>query len=387
MARDDRGMDVERGQTTLPRQRSLETPRAAGVSGLAFAVLFIASIVLLDNAPSGAGTPAEIRHFYLGEHADRVSLVGVYLAPFSGIAFLWFIAVIRNLIGDREDRFFATVFLASGLLFVAMVFVAAGVGGALLAAVKYRHEPIPDQDAVLLVRSFAFGFLFIYAMRMAAVFMIVTSTIGARLGIFPRWLVITGYLAALLLVLNVSYTDVLILVFPVWVAAVSIVILMADRRSLSSARRDAMRTPRCNEAAGAVGDELRLVHRRAPVDVELLGLLVEWPRGWSCLQPCSSAAADALPPAGQGGARRCRSSGGRGRRSQRDVGFQVGLAEEGDDRRPVIDSIVSRYWRSISRWKSWRISMTRPGSPPATIVRSWAVKPLRRTQTMQSSIA
>ena len=135
------------------------------------------------------------------------------------------------------------MFLASGLLFVAMVFVAAGVGGALLAAVKYRHEPIPDQDAVLLVRSFAFGFLFIYAMRMAAVFMIVTSTIGARLGIFPRWLVITGYLAALLLVLNVSYTDVLILVFPVWVAAVSIVILMADRRSLGSARRDAMRTP------------------------------------------------------------------------------------------------------------------------------------------------
>jgi len=215
--------------TTADPERRLETPRAAGVAGLAFAALFIGSILLLRNNPSGASTAAEIRRFYLGEHADRVSLVGVYLAPFSGIAFLWFIAVLRNLIGDREDRFFATVFLASGLLFVAMLFIAAGVGGAVLAAVKFQDEPVPSDDAVVLVRSFAFGFLFIYAMRMAAVFMIVVSTIGMRLGVFPRWLVVTGYLAALVLILNVSYAALLTLVFPAWVAAVSVVILRAGR--------------------------------------------------------------------------------------------------------------------------------------------------------------
>lgn len=225
------GIEPERRTTPVDPQRALETPRAAGVAGLAFAVLFIASIVLLRGAPSGASTAAEIRDFYLGEHAGRVSLVGVYLAPFSGIAFLWFIAVIRNLIGDREDRFFATVFLTSGLLFVAMLFVAAGVGGALLAAVKFQDEPVPSQDAVVLVRSLGFGFLFIYAMRMAAVFMIVVSTIGARLGIFPRWLVVTGYAAALVLMLNVSYAAVLTLVFPVWVAAVSVVILKTNQRA------------------------------------------------------------------------------------------------------------------------------------------------------------
>jgi hypothetical protein len=220
---------VRSSQTAADRQRRLETPRAAGVAGLAFAGLFIGSILLLRNQPSGASTAAEIRRFYLGEHASRVSLVGVYLVPFSGIAFLWFIATVRNLIGDREDRFFATIFLASGLLFVAMLFVAAGVGGALLAAVKFQGEPVPSQDAVVLVRSFGFGFLFIYAMRMAAVFMIVTSTIGTRLGVFPRWLAVTGYLAALALILNVSYSALLTLVFPAWVAAVSIVILRAQR--------------------------------------------------------------------------------------------------------------------------------------------------------------
>src|SRR6185369_12051328 len=152
-------------------------------------------IVLLRSHPSGASTAAEIRHFYLGKHAGRVSLVGVYLAPFSGIAFLWFIAVLRNLIGDREDRFFATVFLASGLLFVAMLFVAAGVGGALLTAVKFEVEPLPSADTVVAI----------------------------------RWLVATGYGAALVLILNVSYSQALVLVFPVWVAAVSIVILATSR--------------------------------------------------------------------------------------------------------------------------------------------------------------
>jgi hypothetical protein len=205
-------------------ERPLETPRAAGVAGLAFAVLFITSLLLLRGHPTG-GTAVEIRAYYLGEHANNVALVGVYLAPFSGIAFLWFIAVVRNMIGDREDRFFATVFLGSGLLFVAMLFLAAGVGGSLLAAVKFQHEPVPGADTVVAIRSLAFGFLFIYGMRMAAVFMIVVSTIGMRLRVFPRWLVVAGYASALVLMLNVSYNELLVLVFPVWVAAVSVVIL------------------------------------------------------------------------------------------------------------------------------------------------------------------
>jgi hypothetical protein len=206
------------GRNPPSAARPLETPRAAGVAGLAFAVLFVASILLVRHHPSGDSTAAEIRDFYLGENAGRIALVGVYLAPFAGIAFLWFIAVVRNLIGDREDRFFAT-----------MLFISAGAGGALMAAVKFQGEPVPSPDTVVTIRSLAFGFLFVYAMRMAAVFMIVVSTIGMRLEILPRWLVVAGYSAALVLILNVSYVELLILVFPAWVAAVSVVILKGAR--------------------------------------------------------------------------------------------------------------------------------------------------------------
>jgi hypothetical protein len=115
------------------------------------------------------------------------------------------------------------------VLFVAMLFISAGAGGALMAAVKFQGEPVPSPDTVVTIRSLAFGFLFVYAMRMAAVFMIVVSTIGMRLGILPRWLVVGGYGAALVLILNVSYVELLVLVFPGWVAAVSFVLLKAGR--------------------------------------------------------------------------------------------------------------------------------------------------------------
>src|SRR4051794_17131384 len=117
MAAANPGPDTSRSDRIPPVvDRRLETPRAAGVAGLAFAVLFVVSIALLRNHPSGGSTAAEIRDFYLRRSSGSVALVGVYLAPFAGIAFLWFIAAIRNLIGDQEDRFFATVFLGSGLL-------------------------------------------------------------------------------------------------------------------------------------------------------------------------------------------------------------------------------------------------------------------------------
>jgi hypothetical protein len=244
--------------TSPPDGPRLQTPRAAGIAGLAFAALFVTSLVLLRDQPSRESTAAEIRTFYLREGGGTVALVGVYLVPFAGIAFLWFIAVVRNLIGDREDRFFATVFLGSGLLFVAMLFIAAGVGGALLTAVKVRHDPVPSADTVVTIRALSFGFLFIYAIRMAAVFILVVSTIGMRLGVLPRWLVVAGYVAALVLIFNVSYLETLVLVFPAWVAAVSVVILRtaASDDRLDAVRRDEQR----DEGDDAEEGELKAEH-------------------------------------------------------------------------------------------------------------------------------
>ena len=120
-------------------ERRLETPRAAGVAGIVFSVLFVVSMLFIRERPAPGSSATQIADFYLGHEAGRVALVGMYLVPFAGIAFLWFIAAIRTHLGAREDQFFATVFLGSGLLFVGMLFAASASGGALLAAVKFQE--------------------------------------------------------------------------------------------------------------------------------------------------------------------------------------------------------------------------------------------------------
>jgi hypothetical protein len=218
----------------LEAERRLETPRAAGIAGLVFAVLFVVSMLFIRERPAPGSSAKEIADFYLEHHAGRIALVGLYLVPFAGIAFLWFIAAIRSHLGEREDRFFATVFLGSGLLFVGMLFAASASAGALIAAVKFQDQPPPSADMFLLARALGFSFLFVFGVRAAAVFMLVASTIGLRTGFLPRWLVIAGYLGGLAFLFTVTYVEWLILVLPAWVIAVSIVILRASGGSTSS---------------------------------------------------------------------------------------------------------------------------------------------------------
>jgi hypothetical protein len=217
-------------------RRRLDTPRAAGIAGLVFCLLFVVAVLLTRRHPARGSTAAEIASFYLDQDAGRVVLFGLYLVPFAGIAFLWFIAAIRAHLGEREDRFFATVFLGSGLLFVAMLFAASAAAGSLLAAVKYQGQPVPGPDTVVFARALAFAFLFVFGVRAAAVFMLVVSTIGLRTGFLPRWLVVAGYVGGLVFLVTVTYVELLVLIFPAWVTAVSVVILGAGDRRVSGAR-------------------------------------------------------------------------------------------------------------------------------------------------------
>jgi hypothetical protein len=220
--------------TAVEGESRLETPRAAGVAGLVFSILFVASMLLIRQRPAPGSNAQEIANFYLRQNAGRVALVGMYVVPFAGIAFLWFIAAIRSNLGAREDRFFGTVFYGSGLLFVMMLFAASAAAGALLAAVKFQDQPAPDANTFLLARALGFAFLFVFGVRAAAIFMLVTSTIGMRTRFLPRWLVIAGYLGGLVFLLSLAYVEWLVLVLPAWVIAVSVVILRTGKRSLAS---------------------------------------------------------------------------------------------------------------------------------------------------------
>ena len=204
-------------------REALRSPRAAAVAGILFALLLGLALVLVRLAvsadPSEAGT-------MLDDPSSRSMVeVALNLVPFAGIAFLWFIGVIRDRVGDLEDRLFATVFLGSGILFVAMLFVAAAVAGALIADASHmsQTESRSTWDEGYRI---TFTLINIYAMRMGAVFAITTASIGRRSGVLPRWLAITGYVVAVILLFGVPVSGWLALLMPAWVLLLSVYILL-----------------------------------------------------------------------------------------------------------------------------------------------------------------
>jgi hypothetical protein len=230
--------DALAGQGSLAARSALRTPRAAAVAGIVFSVLLLTSLVLLrvsvpDN-PAVAGG-------WLTDSGKRTAVaIGLNLIPFAGIAFLWFIGVIRDRIGAHEDRFFATVFLGSGLLFVGMLFVAAAVAGGLIAGISSSGSP--GAGTLALSRNVTSLLLNVYAMRMAAVFTLTTVTIARRTQIVSRWLTVAGIATALELLVGVGISPWVELLFPAWILAVSIDILTDGPKALSGSAEAARRS-------------------------------------------------------------------------------------------------------------------------------------------------
>jgi hypothetical protein len=200
----------------------LRTPRAAAVAGIAFAVLLSSALVLLEV--STPADPAQAGQWLTSSGQRTAVAVALNLVPFAGIAFLWFIGVIRDRIGSREDRFFATVFLGSGLLFTAMLFVAAAIAGGLIAAAT-RTSSLPGPALLALGHHATSILLNIYCMRMAAVFTLTTVTIARRTHIMSRPLAVAGLITTLVLLVGTSITTWAELLFPAWILALSINIL------------------------------------------------------------------------------------------------------------------------------------------------------------------
>ena len=212
--------------------RRLSTPRAAAVAGILFAALFATSLALLRSAVP-EDPFADITWVTSGDTRIRTALV---LAPLSGIAFLWFIGVIRDQLGDLEDRFFGSVFLGSGLLFLAMVAVSMAIAGAILMVAEI--PAMASNGLVYFARSVMLQISNVWGVRFAGVFMISLATIWIRTGLMPRWLAIVTYLLALTLLIVVSRSLWITLVFPAWVCAISVFILTQN----SAAHRDARTT-------------------------------------------------------------------------------------------------------------------------------------------------
>jgi hypothetical protein len=217
-------------ETTTSVEARLTTPRAAAVAGIVFSLLLIACQVLIRQSvpvdQQDAGS-------WLTNDQSDVSLA-LNLLPFAGIAFLYFIGVVRDRLGEHEDRFFATVFLGSGLLFLATQFTAAAMAGGLMSLLASSPEMLQETGIYTFGRTVTFEIISVYAYKMAGVFMISTCIMSLRTSIIPRWMAFLGIVLALFLLLGSALLYWASLVFPLWVLLISIYILLANVRGRGS---------------------------------------------------------------------------------------------------------------------------------------------------------
>jgi hypothetical protein len=216
-------------------------PRAAAIAGVLFALLMGTSLVIVRLAVPTSQT--DFGALLADPNRRNAVRFACQLAPFAGIAFLWFIGVLRNRLGALEDKFFSSVFLGSGLLFVAGLYASAALSGALVESMASGHIRSVNSDAYYLFRQLAGASLNVFAIKMAGVFIMSTSMVMLRTGILPRWLALSGFAFAAVLLLVITNWQWIALLFPLWILLISTCILIAEfhPKVRRGARRTALR--------------------------------------------------------------------------------------------------------------------------------------------------
>jgi hypothetical protein len=208
-------------------RREVRSPRSAALAGIVFSLLMITSMVLLH---SSVGTNlTSIDPGWLESWSGSASVVLV-LVPFAGIAFLWFTGVMRDLMGDLEDKFFSTVFLGSGIILVVMMYVWAATVGTVFGTYALAAEVSVDRDVYLYGLVFMNQIIGNYFLRMAAVYMLSIGSLWTRTKVVPHWMVIGTDVVGVGFLLFAGRLREARFLFPAWVLVVSVYILILNYR-------------------------------------------------------------------------------------------------------------------------------------------------------------
>ncbi|HSF87700.1 MAG TPA: hypothetical protein VLG28_18820 [Acidimicrobiia bacterium] len=204
---------------------------SAAIAGVVYAVLAVLALRLLTHYPQLA-LPDEELTAWFGEPEHLADLLtGLNLAAISSIAFLWFVAVIRRQIGDREDQFFSTVFFGSAIVYVSLWLASAALLAAPAVVINLRDSANIEGTSAALAFGTASVLTLVVGPRIQAVFVFTTSTLIMRTGALPRWLAYWGYLMGAILLLVPFVTEPLGIGLPIWVFVSSVTIIVQQRRS------------------------------------------------------------------------------------------------------------------------------------------------------------
>lgn len=224
------------------------------IAGAAYAVLFITSFWLMLDVPRNTASTEEVAAYYQSTDGRVVNLVALYLLPFAGISFLWFVVSVRMWISIRAIRpinaLFSNVQFSSGLIFLALLFASAAamsVGPVTFSGNDELPTPIVIRDFPL----FGSSLFFVFATRMGAMFVFTTTRICSGAGIIPRWFSLIGLAVGITMLLTSSFNRWMIVVFPLWVLVLCVLVQL-HVRGIVQDRQAAIDSPATNDTAGSV---------------------------------------------------------------------------------------------------------------------------------------
>jgi hypothetical protein len=200
--------------------------------GCVHALLFLLSYALLTSAPGPHAPDDELIAFYASGNRHRIVLVGLYVMPFAGIAFVWFCSALRHVLQSSDvpsDELVSGAQLVSGILYVALFFTAAAAASVTAVSVELTSAPL-DTAVARLFPQYGSTLMLVFAMRMAAMFVFATSRLARAANVVPRWFTYLSFACALVLLFSASLSRALVLVFPAWLLTLCALILWRNMR-------------------------------------------------------------------------------------------------------------------------------------------------------------
>ena len=231
----DWALGVEAAEETVKPGGWRKIALPAAIAGIIFVVLYVISYYLLAKTPLGNATDAEIIAYYGDGKNLTLTLAGMLIMPFVGIFFLYFMLLLRataRATGFRASRVLGNTQVATGTIFVALLFVATAGLVATPAAMRFASMQT-DPVAARMLPIFSMTVLLGFGMRMASMFVFTSSSIGRATGLIPKWFVYVGYVVGLVLLLAFSIAAWFALLFAIWVLVLCIIVLW--RRSQATA--------------------------------------------------------------------------------------------------------------------------------------------------------
>lgn len=219
---------TEQHDDAIVRRRS--SVESAALAGIVYAVVASVALLIVVDFPRPDLPDAELEAWFADAGNRWRVLAGLNLGTLAAVAFLWFVGVLRNRIGDREDRFFGTVFYGSAIMHAVFWIIGLAALASIPAAIELFDVSVRvDSASVGATGGFASALLFVAGPKIQALFVLSTSTIFLRTSTAPKWLALVGYAFGVTLFVIPVVARPVGLGFPIWVFVASVTVLVTRR--------------------------------------------------------------------------------------------------------------------------------------------------------------